>query len=132
MPREDTAAAHAGDPLAHLQYTPAGYAEALKVLHQLSHELCSGRLLLLGGGGYLASNISRVFAREALQLTGRPEPSKEEPLPEPWREQYLSLMGDEAPRMWGEIPPVYPSPWREEKEERLVEQLSRQLGKSFP
>jgi len=43
---------HALDPLAHLLMTVGGRREACAVLHRLAHELCGGRWVALGGGGY--------------------------------------------------------------------------------
>jgi acetoin utilization protein AcuC len=123
---------HVGDPLAHLQYTPAAYNLAIRTLHELAHEVSNGRFLFVGGGGYLASNISRVLAREALIISGEQEPAGSEDLPQKWRDGYLELIGDEAPKTWGELPPLYPSTWRDEKEEKLVDELSRRLGRKFP
>lgn len=48
----------AGDPLAHLQFTPACHARAARDLAQLADELGHGRMLALGGGGYHRGNIA--------------------------------------------------------------------------
>lgn len=124
--------AHAGDPLAHLQYTPRAYDHAISILHGLSHELCGGRLLETGGGGYLASNVSRVLARAAGILSGRPfgtDPSA--PLPTTWREEFERETEDEAPSTWGEVPPIYPSSWKDEHGAKLLSALSSELGRKL-
>jgi acetoin utilization protein AcuC len=43
---------HALDPLAHLDCTVDGQALAYQWVHTLAHELCGGRWVVLGGGGY--------------------------------------------------------------------------------
>lgn len=43
---------HALDPLAHLMMSIDGQRVALGALHRLAHELCGGRWVALGGGGY--------------------------------------------------------------------------------
>jgi acetoin utilization protein AcuC len=43
---------HALDPLAHLQMTVDGQRVTYRALHQLAHELCAGKWVALGGGGY--------------------------------------------------------------------------------
>jgi acetoin utilization protein AcuC len=43
---------HALDPLANLQMSVDGQRVAYGALHQLAHELCEGRWVALGGGGY--------------------------------------------------------------------------------
>jgi acetoin utilization protein AcuC len=48
----------AGDPLAHLQYTPAAHAHAAQRLCVLANELCQGRIMGFGGGGYNRNNLA--------------------------------------------------------------------------
>ena len=43
---------HALDPLAHLMMSIDGQRVAYAALHRLSHEICGGRWVVLGGGGY--------------------------------------------------------------------------------
>jgi len=50
-----------GDPLTHLQYTPASHALAARRLRLLADELCQGRLLATGGGGYDRPNLARAW-----------------------------------------------------------------------
>jgi acetoin utilization protein AcuC len=47
-----------GDPLAHLQLTPASHALAAGDLARLADRLGHGRVLALGGGGYNRANIA--------------------------------------------------------------------------
>jgi acetoin utilization protein AcuC len=47
-----------GDPLAHLQLSPASHRLAASSLAQLARRLGHGRLLALGGGGYNRANIA--------------------------------------------------------------------------
>jgi len=48
----------AGDPLAHLQYTPRAHAHAAQRLCVLANELCQGRIMGFGGGGYNRNNLA--------------------------------------------------------------------------
>lgn len=48
----------AGDPLAHLQYTPQTHAHAARRLCVLANELCEGRIMGFGGGGYNRTNLA--------------------------------------------------------------------------
>ncbi|MGB8651208.1 MAG: acetoin utilization protein AcuC [Mycobacteriales bacterium] len=43
---------HALDPLANLQMSVDGQRVAYRALHELAHELCGGKWVALGGGGY--------------------------------------------------------------------------------
>ncbi len=48
----------AGDPLAHLQYTPKVHAYAAQRLCVIANELCGGRIMGFGGGGYNRRNLA--------------------------------------------------------------------------
>jgi acetoin utilization protein AcuC len=47
-----------GDPLGHLSLTPKAHARATERLCRLANELCAGRLMAFGGGGYSLNNIA--------------------------------------------------------------------------
>lgn len=51
----------AGDPLAHLQYTPAAHGHAAKRLCALANEMCEGRIMGFGGGGYNRRNLAEAW-----------------------------------------------------------------------
>jgi acetoin utilization protein AcuC len=51
----------AGDPLAHLQYTPKAHAHAARSLCGLANELCDGRIMGFGGGGYNRGNLAAAW-----------------------------------------------------------------------
>jgi acetoin utilization protein AcuC len=51
----------AGDPLAHLQYTPAAHAFAAKNLCELANEFAQGRIMGFGGGGYNRTNLALAW-----------------------------------------------------------------------
>jgi acetoin utilization protein AcuC len=51
----------AGDPLAHLQYTPAAHAHAARSLCGLANEMCGGRIMGFGGGGYNRGNLAAAW-----------------------------------------------------------------------
>ncbi|HEY6280279.1 MAG TPA: acetoin utilization protein AcuC [Burkholderiales bacterium] len=52
----------AGDPLAHLQYSPATHAYAAKRLCVLANEFCEGRIMAFGGGGYDRHNLAQAWS----------------------------------------------------------------------
>jgi len=52
-----------GDPITHLRYSLEDYDNAIRWIHQISHRISSGRLLLLGGGGYDVDNVSSAWIR---------------------------------------------------------------------
>ncbi len=55
---------HALDPLADLELSVDGQRASYEALHALSHELCDGRWLACGGGGYaLDAVVPRAWTR---------------------------------------------------------------------
>ncbi|TAM48196.1 MAG: acetoin utilization protein AcuC [Gammaproteobacteria bacterium] len=50
-----------GDPITHLRYTPAAHTHAARRLRVLADELCQGRLLATGGGGYNRANLASAW-----------------------------------------------------------------------
>jgi acetoin utilization protein AcuC len=51
----------AGDPITQLCYSPAAHAHATRSLAHLADELCHGRIVALGGGGYNRANLARAW-----------------------------------------------------------------------
>jgi acetoin utilization protein AcuC len=51
----------AGDPITHLQYSPAAHRHAARRLCQLAEEHARGRLLAMGGGGYNRDNLAKAW-----------------------------------------------------------------------
>ncbi len=65
------------DPLTHLNYTTKAYIEAARTIHALAHELCEGRLTILGGGGYSIKDTARIWTIvTAIILGDRQVPSR--------------------------------------------------------
>jgi len=52
-----------GDPLADLAYSERSHALATRGLLSLAEHFCEGRLLALGGGGYLPANVSAAWTQ---------------------------------------------------------------------
>jgi len=50
-----------GDPITHMQYTPAAHAHATTRLCALADEFCQGRIMATGGGGYDRPNLARAW-----------------------------------------------------------------------
>lgn len=86
--------AHGGDPLTDLNLSNATYAEVVETMHDLAHELCDGRLLLFGGGGYNQGNVTRCWTMAGMMIAGLPLPDR---TPDPWRAEFERLNGVPAP-----------------------------------
>jgi acetoin utilization protein AcuC len=52
----------AGDPITHMQLTPAAHAHAAARLCALADEFCQGRIITMGGGGYNRANLAAAWS----------------------------------------------------------------------
>lgn len=88
---------HALDPLANLLVSVDGQRVAHASLHALAHEVCDGRWLATGGGGYeLVRVVPRTWTHLLAEASGYPlDPELE--TPDDWRELVLSRAGVHAP-----------------------------------
>jgi acetoin utilization protein AcuC len=89
---------HVEDPLAHLALTVDAQRAAHACLHDLAHELCEGRWLATGGGGYAATD---VVPRSWTHLVAEAAHAPVDPatlVPFDWREEVRLLTGDTAPQ----------------------------------
>ncbi|HWC36067.1 MAG TPA: acetoin utilization protein AcuC [Mycobacteriales bacterium] len=96
---------HALDPLANLLLTVDGQRAAHAKLHDLAHELCDGRWLATGGGGYeLVQVVPRSWTHLLATSTGDPlDPATQ--TPQDWREFVHRRTGYTAPtRMTDKAP----------------------------
>ena len=60
----------AGDPITDLRYTASAHSYASMRLHRLAHEMCDGRILAMGGGGYNSKNVSAAWSAVVNELSG--------------------------------------------------------------
>jgi acetoin utilization protein AcuC len=88
---------HIEDPLAHLALSVDGQRASYAALHKLAHEVCDGRWVATGGGGYaLADVVPRAWTHliaEALHIPVDPKTDT----PESWREYVAVKTGQLAP-----------------------------------
>ncbi|MGH3356324.1 MAG: acetoin utilization protein AcuC [Nocardioidaceae bacterium] len=89
---------HIEDPLAHLMLTVDGQCAAYKAVHDLAHELCDGRWVAVGGGGYaIVDVVPRAWSHLLAVVAGRPvEPTTE--TPQEWRDHVQRQLGRVGPR----------------------------------
>ena len=57
-----------GDPMADLRYTPAVHARVARELRALAEEMCGGRLMAFGGGGYNPGNVVAAWTNTLTAL----------------------------------------------------------------
>jgi len=102
---------HHGDPLAHMLTTMPLLPWLWRTLRGLADEVCGGRLVALGGGGYDPFTAPpRAWALLAAELAGV---EVHDPLPEAWREQARAAGWATPARGWLEDPGPPPDPDRD-------------------
>jgi acetoin utilization protein AcuC len=101
---------HRLDPLANLQLTVDAQRQAALWLHDLAHELCGGRWVLTGGGGYaVVQVVPRTWTHLLAIAAGAPvDPATATPAE--WRAEATRLTGERAPELMtdGEQPVYRP------------------------
>jgi acetoin utilization protein AcuC len=86
---------HSDDRLAHLRLTTNMFKEVVSEMHSLAHELCEGRLLLFGGGGYTLANVPRVWTIAFASLAGK---QLDNQIPEQWAKEFRDIAGEDPPK----------------------------------
>ncbi len=93
---------HYGDPLAHLALSVDGQRTSYETLHRLAHEVCDGRWVALGGGGYqLIDVVPRAWAHLTAIAAHQPV-DLETPVPEVWRAHVRAALGRPGPERMGD------------------------------
>lgn len=131
--------AHAFDPLSHIHCSMRIYLEMPKLIHELAHELCGGRWVALGGGGY---DFWRVVPRAwslvwlvmsehplAARLAAAESAGGPVELPADWLERWQAESAVQLPAYWLDDTNSWdPMPRREEitRQNRLVWETSAQ------
>jgi acetoin utilization protein AcuC len=88
---------HLQDPLADLALTIDGQHASYSAIHAMAHELCEGRWVATGGGGYaLAEVVPRAWTRLLAEVAGAPL-DPESATPESWRALVRERLRCEAP-----------------------------------
>jgi len=71
---QDGCDTHHLDPLAHLACTTRIWPHVGRVFHELAHELCEGRWVALGGGGYAVREVvPRAWTLFLAEMVERPD-----------------------------------------------------------
>ncbi len=91
---------HREDPLAHLMLTVDGQRATYLALHDLAHEICGGKWVATGGGGYAVIDVvPRAWTHLLAIVAGRPL-AADTPVPESWRTFVAESLGAVAPRLF--------------------------------
>ncbi len=120
---------HYDDPLSHINLTTSSYDFAAKTMNEVSHDVCDGKWICLGGGGYSSRSVSRIWT---ILFSRMIEASPPTYLSEGWRNMCRQLgkedPGEELfddPTMFGTEDPVVVSETRKsmEKARGLISSL---------
>ena len=94
---------HAEDPLAHFAVTVDAQRSAADALHRLSHEVCAGKWVPLGGGGYeVVDVVPRAWTHLTAIAAHAPIRTSVD-VPAEWREHVERLMGRPGPARMGDL-----------------------------
>ncbi|MGZ4617234.1 MAG: acetoin utilization protein AcuC [Frankiaceae bacterium] len=86
---------HKRDPLADLLLSVDGQAKSYEILHKLAHEVCAGKWLAVGGGGYATVTVvPRAWTRLIGEAVGKVVQGF---TPNSWREMVRDRTGRYAP-----------------------------------
>jgi acetoin utilization protein AcuC len=88
---------HRDDPLADLMLSVDGQRASYLALHDLAHELCDGKWVVTGGGGYaLVEVVPRAWTHLLSVVSGHPI-DVSTPTPDGWRDHVRERLGRPAP-----------------------------------
>ncbi|MEM1538088.1 MAG: acetoin utilization protein AcuC [Candidatus Nezhaarchaeales archaeon] len=122
---------HYTDILTHMALTSKGYRSYLKAMHSLVHEV-GAKYVMLGGGGYSLSAVSRVWTIATSIVAGREIPVNLE-LPDGWKKLYQSITYAELPSIIDDEKEPELSEARKERVMREVEEsIAEVKSKIFP
>jgi acetoin utilization protein AcuC len=79
---------HYADPLVGLGLTTRGYEKIVSITHDLSHQLCNGKYMVVGGGGYNIDAVRRSWSVMFCTLSQS----------YPSQDQYLALHDQQRPQ----------------------------------
>jgi acetoin utilization protein AcuC len=86
---------HATDPLAHLALTVDDFGRIVHRLHRLAHDVCAGRWVAMGGGGYQwVQVVPRSWTIAFAEMCDASLPAE---TPQAWRDLATARTGEEAP-----------------------------------
>jgi acetoin utilization protein AcuC len=98
---------HALDPLTHLHAQTPTFEHFAHRAHELAHELCDGRLVATGGGGYaLWTAVPRAWTAVWAAISDQPLP---ELVPPAWRERWAPQSPETLPIRMHDLIEALPS-----------------------
>lgn len=93
---------HAEDPLAHLMLSVDGHRASYLALHDLAHEVCGGKWVATGGGGYAVVDVVPRSWSHLLAIVGGTPLDAAVETPGEWRAEVLERLHRGAPQLMGD------------------------------
>jgi acetoin utilization protein AcuC len=90
---------HMDDPLAHLMLSVDGQRAAHVALHDLAHEVCGGKWVATGGGGYSVIDVVPRTWTHLLAVVGGAPLDPQTEVPAEWRTYVAELTGRRGPTL---------------------------------
>lgn len=88
---------HMDDPMAHLMLSLDGQRGAHAALHRLAHEVCDGRWVALGGGGYAVVDVVPRSWTHLLAIVAGAEVDEQTETPSGWQAHVELVAGRRGP-----------------------------------
>lgn len=79
---------HFDDSLSHINLTTKSYDMVARTFHKVAHDVCDGRWVCLGGGGYSSRSVSRIWTILFARMIEANPPTY---LSERWRNLYRNI-----------------------------------------
>ncbi len=102
MVTQHGADSHFTDPLAHLSISVDAQVIVAQTLHDLSHELCGGRWVALGGGGYEVVGVVPRSWTHLVAIAAHRDISVDTEVPQRWLADVAERFGVQAPPTMGD------------------------------
>jgi acetoin utilization protein AcuC len=109
---------HADDMLAHLRLTTRTYEEIITTLHKLAHEIASGKIVAVGGGGYNPANVARCWTLVAASLA---EAHPTNDVPDAWKNALRRSTGLTPPKT------LRSEPSKDDNHEMGMDQVQKEI-----
>ncbi len=94
---------HMEDPLGHFALSVDAQRAAADALHRLSHEVCEGRWVALGGGGYEVIDVVPRAWTHVTAIAAHAPVGCTVPVPQAWRDHVEMLCGRPGPGRMGDL-----------------------------
>jgi acetoin utilization protein AcuC len=102
---------HEQDPLAHLMLSVDGQRAAHVALHDLAHEVCAGRWVATGGGGYAVVDVVPRSWTHLLGIVGGAPVDPDTLVPAAWRSHVSQRYGVGGPQRMTDGRPATYADW---------------------